>query len=77
MKILVISGSRRERSYSRVLAGLAHSRLRERYDKVDLLDLALAPLENFRGFEAEYGTETIDIVRRVSEADVFIICSPV
>lgn len=77
MKILVISGSRRIRSYSRVLAGMAYDYAQEKYGDVELLDLAKAPLENFRGFEAEYGEETREIVRQVSDSDVFIICSPV
>lgn len=77
MKILVISGSRRERSYSRVLAGLAYEHCREKYGDVELLDLAVAPLENFRGFEAEYRPDTYGVVNHVYDADVLIVCSPI
>ncbi len=77
MKILVICGSRRERSYSRVLAGIAYQYARERYQDVGLLDLGKAPLENFRGFEAEYGPETRAIIQQVEGAEVFIICCPI
>ena len=77
MKILVISGSRRIPSYSRVLAGLAHDYSREKHSEVALLDLATSPIENFRGFEAEYGEDTLEIVRQVTAADIFIICCPI
>lgn len=77
MNILVISGSRRKRAYSRVLAGLAHEYAGAKYGNAGLLDLAVAPLENFRGFEADYGEETRGIVAQVGEADIFIICSPI
>lgn len=77
MKILVISGSRRTPAYSRVLAGPAFDYALEKYGNAELLDLAVAPLENFRGFEAEHGEETRAIIRQVSEADVFIICSSI
>ncbi len=77
MKVLVICGSRRERSYSRVLARLAWDYARQKYADAELLDLGTAPVENFRGFEVEYQDETRAALDQVVQADVFVICSPI
>jgi len=76
MKILIISGSPRKQSYTRVLANLAYEYAKTKYE-VNLLDLGLSPIENFKGFEEKYNEYTKKTVKSLESYDVFIICSPI
>jgi NAD(P)H-dependent FMN reductase len=77
MKILVICGSLRKQSFTRVLTDIAYNYAKSKYKDVQLLDLGKTKLENFMGFEARYDKATNDTVKLVESSDVFIIGSPV
>ena len=54
MKILIICGSLREKSLTRVLTDIVYRYTKEKYDYVEYLDLRKTKINNFEGFEAEY-----------------------
>ena len=77
MKILIICGSLREESLTRVLTEIAYRYAKEKYDDIEYLDLRKTKINNFEGFEAEYDDVTKKTVKLVEKSDVFIIGSPV
>ncbi len=79
MKILIICGSPRKNSLTRVLTDLAHTYAKEKYPtaQVEYLDLGKYPLDTFRGFEEEYSPETKNAINLVESSNILIIGSPV
>jgi NAD(P)H-dependent FMN reductase len=77
MKILIVCGSLREESLTRVLTDIAYKYAKEKYDDVEYLDLRKTKINNFEGFEAEYDDATKKTVKLVEDSDVFILGSPV
>jgi NAD(P)H-dependent FMN reductase len=77
MKILIICGSLREESLTRVLTDIAYKYTKENYDDVEYLDLKKIKINNFEGFEAEYDDTTKKTVKLVESSDVLIVGSPV
>jgi FMN reductase/FAD reductase [NAD(P)H] len=77
MKILIICGSRRKDSLTRKLTDIAFGYAKEKYEDVEYIDLGKKDMEPFRGFEEKYSNETMEMVKLVESADVFIIGSPV
>jgi len=77
MKLVIICGSLRKKSYTRTLCDLAFSYAKEKYDDVHYLDLGKTDVQQFRGFEEEYSQFTKDAVQLVSGADALIIASPI
>jgi FMN reductase len=79
MRILVISGSPREQSYTRVLTRIAYDYAKKKHKdhEVILLDLKEIKLEGFRGLEERYYKITEDTIKLIENTDVFIIGSPV
>ena len=77
MKILVICGSPREKSYTRVLTKIAFDYAKSKNYDVTYLDLGKVKIEKFRGLEEKYDKMTEDIVKLVESSDIFIIGSPV
>jgi NAD(P)H-dependent FMN reductase len=79
MKILVICGSPRKNSLTRVLTTLAHTYARARYPEADLqyLDLGLVSVDPFRGFDESYSPATKDAIALVTSSEVLIIGSPI
>lgn len=77
MKILVISGSPRKRSYTRALANHAYEYAKGKYKDAHLIDLGLTKIENFRGFDEGYDETTVKAVELLEGSDVIIICTPV
>lgn len=79
MKILIICGSPRKNSLTRVLTDLAHSYAKEKYSsaQIEYLDLGKYPVDNFRGFEEEYSQETKNAIKLVESSQVLILGSPV
>jgi len=77
MKILVINGSPRKKSYSRILAEFAYEHAKSKYKDVEILDLGKDSIEAFRGPEETYNEQTKKIVDSMKNSDVFIICSPI
>ena len=75
-KVLVICGSLRNASLTRVLTNIAYDHAKEVAD-VDYLDLAKVNVEWFRGWEEEYGIGTRDAVAKLADADVLVLGSPV
>ena len=76
MKILIINGSPRKKSYTKILANFVYEYVKEKYD-TEFLDLGKEPIEPFRGFEEKYNEKTTNIVSSLKNFDIFIICSPV
>jgi NAD(P)H-dependent FMN reductase len=77
MKILVICGSPRKKSYTRVLTEIAFEYAKSKNYDVTYLDLGKVKIENFRGLEEKYNKTTEDTIRLVENSDIFIIGSPV
>lgn len=79
MKILIICGSPRKNSLTRVLTDLAHSYAKEKYAsaQIEYLDLGKYPVDNFRGFEEEYGQQTKNAIKLIEDSQVLIIGTPV
>jgi len=75
-RVLVICGSLRKTSLTRVLTDIAYDHAKEAAD-ADYLDLAKVNVEWFRGWEEEYGTDTRDAVAKLADADVLVLGSPV
>ena len=75
-KVLVICGSLRKASLTRVLADMAYDHAKKVAD-ADYLDLAKANVEWFRGWEEDYGPGTHETMRRLTRADVLVLGSPV
>ncbi|MCX8142613.1 MAG: NAD(P)H-dependent oxidoreductase, partial [Candidatus Nezhaarchaeota archaeon] len=76
MKILIICGSLREKSLTRVLTNIAFQYARK-YGEVEYLDLGKIKISNFQGFEFEYDENTKKAVKLVENADIIIIGSPI
>lgn len=79
MQILILCGSPREQSLTRVLTDLAYDYARRRYADatVDYLDLSRVAVDPFRGYDLEYSAATRETVSRVTRADVLIIGAPI
>ena len=79
MKILIICGSPRKNSLTRVLTDLAHSYTKEKYSsaQIEYLDLGKYPVDNFRGLEEEYSQQTKDAIKLVESSPILIIGTPV
>jgi len=75
-KVLVVCGSLRKASLTRVLADMAYDHAKEVAD-ADYLDLAKADVEWFRGWEEDYGASTREAVEKLIRADVLVLGSPV
>jgi NAD(P)H-dependent FMN reductase len=75
-RVLVVCGSLRRASLTRVLTDMAYSHAREKAE-ADYLDLAEADVEWFRGWEEEYGSSTREAVKKLTGADVLVLGSPV
>lgn len=76
MKILIICGSPRKDSLTKVLTDIAHEYAKD-YGEVDYLDLSKTRINNFEGFEKDYDPVTKMTINMVKTADIFIIGSPV
>jgi len=79
MKILIICGSPRKNSLTRVLTDLAYAYAKEKYSsaQIEYLDLGKYPVDNFRGFEEKYTPETKNVISLVESSQVLILGSPV
>jgi len=79
MKILIICGSPRKNSLTRVLTDLAHTYAKEKYAsaQIEYLDLGKYPVENFRGLEEAYSQQTKDAIKLVESSQILIIGTPV
>lgn len=79
MKILIICGSPRKNSLTRVLTDLAHTYAKEKYStfEVEYLDLGKYKVDTFRGFEEKYSQQTNDAIKLVESSQVLILGSPV
>ena len=79
MKILIICGSLRKHSLTRTLTNLVFDYGRNKFSEYEVryLDLGSHPVEQFRGFEENYGDRTKEAIALVASADVFIIGTPV
>lgn len=75
-KVLVICGSLRKASSTRVLTDIAYRHARKVAD-ADYLDLAKANVEWFRGWEEDYGPDTREAVTKLTGADVLVLGSPI
>ncbi|OGV96858.1 hypothetical protein A2W24_01705 [Microgenomates group bacterium RBG_16_45_19] len=79
MKILIVCGSPRKNSLTRILTNLAFEYAKSTYPESDVrhLDLGLTPIEPFRGFEEKYNQVTLDAIQTVTGSEVFILGAPV
>lgn len=79
MKILIICGSLRKKSYTRTLTNIVFDYCREKFagHQVDYLDLGSQAVKQFRGFDENYGQETKAAIALVTNAEVMLIGTPV
>jgi len=76
MKILVINGSPRKNSYTKVLSEFALNCIKNGYD-CTFLDLSKREVDTFVGFGEKYSTKSKKIIESLKDYDMFLICSPV
>jgi len=79
MKILIICGSPRKNSLTRILTNLAYTYAKQKYPtaQAEYLDLGKNPVDSFRGFEEEYSQQTKDAIKLVESSPILIIGTPV
>ena len=77
MKILVICGSPREKSYTRILTDMTFEYAKSKNYDVTYLDIGKTNIEKFRGLEEKYDKTTENAVKLIESSDVFIIGSPI
>jgi NAD(P)H-dependent FMN reductase len=77
MKILIVCGSLRKESLTRVLTNVAYKYAKKNYNNVEYLDLRRTRINNFEGFEADYNEITEKTVKLVESSDVFILGCPI
>lgn len=75
-RVLVVCGSLRKASMTRVLTDIAYGYTKGIAD-ADYLDLAGANIEWFRGWEEEYTEDTRQAVARLTKTSILIIGAPV
>lgn len=76
MKVAVVSASPRPDSATQRMMGLAHE-LASRRDDSSFINLADGLVEQFRGHGRQYGEQTLLAARTMTEADVWLIGTPV
>jgi len=77
MKILIVCGSLRKDSLTRVLTDFTYEYTKKNYENVEYLDLGKTRINNFEGFEAEYDEVTKTTVEKVESSDMFILGCPI
>jgi len=77
MKILLICGSPRKKSYTRILTDMAFDYAKKKNYDITYLDLGKVNIEKFRGLEEKYDEVTESAVKLIENSDVFIIGSPI
>lgn len=77
MKILIVCGSLRKESLTRVLTDIAFAYAKKNFDDVEYLDLRKTGINNFEGFEAKYDDTTRNTIDLVENSDVLIIGCPI
>lgn len=73
MKGLIVCGSLRKESMTRVLTDIAYDYGKKNYGDVEYLDLGKTRIRNFEGFDAEYDEPTKNMVELVENSDVFVL----
>lgn len=76
MKVAVVSASPRPQSATQHMMRLAHERASEREDST-FVNLAEIRMDCFRGHGEQYGEQTLRAARTMTEADVWLIGTPV
>ena len=76
MKVAVVSASPRPDSVTQRMMALAHE-LASRKDDSTFINLADGQVEQFRGHGRQYGEQTLRAARTMTEADVWLIGTPV
>ncbi|PIN92737.1 NADH-dependent FMN reductase [Candidatus Pacearchaeota archaeon CG10_big_fil_rev_8_21_14_0_10_31_24] len=77
MKILIINGSPREKSYTQVLANFTFEYAKTKSDTVKMIDLSQNEIEPFKGLDINYNQKTKESVEHMLNADIYLICSPI
>ena len=77
MKIALISGSPRKSSKTILVMNHAYNYLKNQSHQLDLIDLANKNIEMYRGFDVDYNQTTKEMINKLTEADIWIIGTPV
>jgi len=77
MKIAIISGSPRKSSKTILVMNHAYNYLKNQSHRLDLIDLAGENIEMYRGAGVDYNQATMDLINKLTEADIWIIGTPV
>ena len=77
MKIALISGSPRKSSKTILVINHAYNYLKNQSHQLDLIDLADKNIEMYRGVGVDYNQVTMDLISKLTEADIWIIGTPV
>ena len=77
MKIAIISGSPRKSSKTILVINHAYNYLKNQSHNLDLIDLADKNIEMYRGFDVDYNQTTKELIKKLTEADIWIIGTPV
>ena len=77
MKIAIVSGSPRKPSKTILVMNHAYNYLKNQSHQLDLIDLADKNIEMYRGVGVDYNQVTMDLINKLTEADIWIIGTPV
>ena len=77
MKIAIISGSPRKSSKTILVMNHSYNYLKNQSHQLDLIDLADKNIEMYRGVDVDYNQATMDLINKLTEADIWIIGTPV
>ena len=77
MKIAIVSGSPRKPSKTILVMNHAYNYLENQSHQLDLIDLADKNIEMYRGVGVDYNQATMDLINKLTEADIWIIGTPV
>ena len=77
MKIAIVSGSPRKPSKTILVMNHAYNYLKNQSHQLELIDLADKNIEMYRGVGVDYNQATMDLINKLTEADIWIIGTPV
>jgi len=77
MKVVVISGSPRKNGNTQILMKYVYEYVKSKNAETKLINLSKGQIECYRGYEDEYNEDTKNAANDITEADVWLIGTPI
>lgn len=77
MKVVVISGSPRKNGLTQIPMRYVHNYTKEQESDTTFINLADGKIECYRGYNVEYNEYTKKTIQLITEADVWLIGTPI